>query len=165
MTRNALLTVVAVLALLAQSGRGLSAQTVDPDGWKFQGTINDYTDPASPVGAWHITGSWSVHIKGASGKADVTANIAMIRPGTGVSPHTHHVLLKNATVTTTATGWIMEGEPTITLNGGAVLAGSTVTVEVSGGAAVLPSNVKFTFQGDAAGHFTSASIDGIVAVD
>ena len=127
---------------------------------KFEGTFNDYTDPASPVGAWHLTGKWSAHLKGQSGKADFTASIAMIRPGSGASPHTHHVLLENGSVTQTATGWIIEGEPTITSNGLAAFPGSTVTVEVTGEATVLPSNVRFTFAGPATGHFTGAPIDG-----
>ena len=166
MTRNVLLITVAALAVLAQSGRDLAAQTGDGSPqWKFQGTINDYIDPGSPVGAWHLTGHWSVHIKGPSGKATFTASIAMIRPGSGASPHTHHVLLDDATVTTTATGWIVQGEPAMTSNGALAFAGSTVTVELTGEAALLPSNVKFSFQGPAAGHFTSAAIDGVVAVN
>lgn len=132
---------------------------------KYEGTFNDYTDAASAVGAWHMTGKWSVHIKGSSGKADFTASIAMIRPGSGASPHTHHVLLENGTVTQTATGWTIQGQPTITSNGLAAFAGSTVTVELTGEATVLPSNVKITFAGPAATHFTSAPIDGVVAVD
>ena len=158
MVRLALAAAIAVVTLVSVPVRAAGAD-------KFEGTINDYTDPSSAVGAWHLTGKWSVHLKGTSGKADFTASIAMIRPGSGASPHTHHVLLENAAVTQTATGWTIEGEPTITSNGAAAFAGSTVIVEVTGGAAVLPSNVRFTFGGPAVGHFSSASIDGVVAVD
>jgi hypothetical protein len=153
----------AVAAMLAIAAVSIPVRASGPD--KYEGTFNDYTDAASAVGAWHMTGKWSVHIKGTSGKADFTASIAMIRPGTGASPHTHHVLLENGTVTQTATGWTIQGEPTITSNGVAAFAGSTVTVELTGEAAVLPSNVRFTFAGPATNHFTSAPIDGVVAVD
>lgn len=156
--RMALAAVLAVVTVVSVPVRAAGTD-------KYEGTINDYTDAASPVGAWHITGKWSVHIKGTSGKADFTASIAMIRPGSGASPHTHHVLLENATVTTTATGWTIDGEPLITSNGAAAFAGSTVKVEITGDASVLPSNVRFTFAGPATGHFTTAPIDGVVAVD
>lgn len=166
MIRKVLLITVAVLAFLAQSGRDLAAQTGEGSPqWKFHGTINDYIDPTSPVGAWHMTGTWSVHIKGPSGKATFTASIAMIRPGTGVSPHTHHVLLEDATVTTTDTGWIIQGTPAMTSQGASAFGGSTVRVELTGDAALLPSHVKFSFQGGAADHFTSAPIDGVVALN
>jgi hypothetical protein len=155
------LALAAVLAVVTVVSVPVRAAGTD----KYEGTINDYTDAASAVGAWHITGKWSVHIKGTSGKADFTASIAMIRPGTGASPHTHHVLLENATVTTTATGWTIDGEPLITSNGAAAFAGSTVKVEITGDASVLPSNVRFTFAGPATGHFTASPIDGVVAID
>ena len=166
MTRNVLLITVAALAFLAQSGRDLAAQSGDGSPqWKSHGTINDYLDATSPVGAWHLTGTWSVHVKGPSGKATFTASIAMIRPGSGASAHTHHVLLEDASVTMTATGWIVQGVPAITSNGVSAFAGSTVTVEITGEAALLPSNMRFSFQGPAVTHFTSAPIDGVVAVN
>ena len=158
LVRLALATVIAVVTLVSVPVRAAGAD-------KFEGTINDYTDPASAVGAWQLTGKWSVHLKGTSGKADFTASIAMIRPGSGAAPHTHHVLLENGTVTQTATGWTIEGEPTVTSNGAAAFAGSTVKVELTGDAAVLPSNVKLTFFGPAVAHFTGSAIDGVVAVD
>ena len=156
--RLALAAVLAVVTVFSVPARAAGTD-------KFEGTINDYTDAASAVGAWHLTGKWSVHLKGTSGKADFTASIAMIRPGSGLSPHTHHVLLENATVTQLATGWSLQGQPTITSNGAAAFAGSTVTVELTGEAAVLPSNVRFTFSGPATTHFTASPIDGVVAVD
>ena len=158
LVRLALAAAIAVVTLVSVPVRAAGAD-------KFEGTINDYTDPASAVGAWHLTGKWSVHLKGTSGKADFTASIAMIRPGSGASPHTHHVLLENGTVTQTATGWIIQGEPTITSSGAAAFPGSTVTVEITGGGAVMPSNVRFNFDGPAVTHFTASPIDGVVAVD
>ena len=65
---------------------------------KFQGVLNDYTDTANNAGAWHITGTWSIFMKGKSGTADVIASIAMIRDGSGVSPHTHHLVLEDVPV-------------------------------------------------------------------
>ena len=75
------------------------------------------------------------------------------------------MLVENATVTPIATGWIIEGEATMTSNGALAFPGSTVTVELTGDAALLPSNVKFSFQGPAVTHFTSAPVDGVVAAD
>ena len=156
--RLALAAAIAVVTLVSVPVRAAGTD-------KFEGTINDYTDAASAVGAWHLTGKWSVHLKGTSGKADFTASIAMIRPGSGASPHTHHVLLENGTVTQTATGWTIAGEPLVTSNGATAFAGSTVTVEVTGGGAVLPSNVRFAFGGAAVAHFTASPIDGVVGID
>jgi hypothetical protein len=163
MHRSPVVRLALVAALAVVTSVTVPVRAAGPD--KFEGVINEYTDPASSVGLWHITGKWSVHLKGTSGKADFAASIAMIRPATGASPHTHHVLLEDATVTTTANGWNIEGEPTITTNGAPAFAGSTVKVEVTGDSVVLPSNVKFTFQGPAVGHFGAGAIDGVVAVD
>jgi len=164
MHRSTVMRLALALALAVVTTVSVPVRATGPD--KFEGTINEYTDPASAIGSWHLTGKWSVHIKGTSGKADFTASIAMVRPGSGASPHTHHVLLQDATVTTTANGWNIEGEPTITSNGaGPAFVGSTVKVELTGDTVVLPSNVKFTFQGAAVSHFGSGAIDGVVAVD
>lgn len=132
---------------------------------KFQGTLNDYTDTGNAVGAWHINGSWSVSIKGNSGKADVIASIAMIRNGSGASPHTHHIVLEDADVTPLTNGYSIRGAGTITTNGAAAFEGSFVTVTLTGSTDVLPSNVTFTFEGAAVGHFGAAPIDGVVTID
>lgn len=132
---------------------------------KFQGILNDYTDTANAAGAWHINGHWSVTIKGNSGKADVDASVAMIRNGSGVSPHTHHVVLENADVIQMSNGYSIVGTGTITTNGAAAFAGSLVTVSLTGSTDVLPSNASFTFEGAAAGHFGAAPIDGVVTFD
>ena len=131
----------------------------------IQGILNDYTDTANAAGAWHINGTWSVTIKGNSGKADVTASIAMIRNGSGVSPHTHHVVLENADVIQLSNGYSISGTGTVTTNGAAAFAGTLVTVLLTGSTDVLPSNVSFTFEGAAAGHFGAAPIDGVVKID
>ena len=163
MHRSRVIRLALAAALVVATVLSIPVRAAGPD--KFEGTINDYTDPASAVGPWHLTGKWSVHLKGTSGKADFTASIAMIRPGSGMSPHTHHVLLENGTVTQTANGWIIQGEPTITSNGLAAFPGTTVTIELTGDATVLPSNLRFTFAGPATTHFSSAPIDGVVAVE
>ena len=121
MHRSTVMRLALALALAVVTTVSVPVRATGAD--KFEGTINEYTDPASAIGSWQLTGKWSVHIKGTSGKADFTASIAMVRPGSGASPHTHHVLLQDATVTTTANGWNIEGEPTITSNGGGDTAG------------------------------------------
>ena len=90
----------------------------------FSGFINDFT--ASPAnggpsgGPWEMHGRWSLNLRGESGKGDFSADMTMSDLGTtntvvdpskppvavldptkpGNSPHTHHILLTNATVTT-----------------------------------------------------------------
>lgn len=132
---------------------------------KFQGVLNDYTDTANSAGAWHITGTWSIFMKGNSGKADVIASIAMIRDGSGSSPHTHHLVLEDVPVTQLANGYSIRGAGTITTNGAAGFGGSVVTVTLTGSTDVLPSNVSFTFEGPAAGHFGAAPVDGAVTIE
>jgi hypothetical protein len=152
---------IVVIAMPMTAGARVAA----PASQKFHGILNDYTDTANAAGAWHITGSWSVTIKGDSGKADVTASIAMIRNGTGGSPHTHHIVLEDAEVTALPNGYSITGIGTTATNGTAAFAGSVVTVTLTAGVDVQPSNVSFLFEGPAAGHFGAAPIDGVVALD
>jgi hypothetical protein len=134
-------------------------------GNKLHGQINDYTDPSNSAGAWHVSGPWSAKVAGDSGKGEFTASLGMVRVGSGASPHAHHVLLLDASVTATDTGYVLAGPATITSNGNAAMAGSIVTVELTGGGEVLPAAVRITFEGPAAGHFGTAPLDGVVAIE
>ena len=161
MTRIRLALAATMALALTADGSAQSAAAT-----RLQGTFSDFSDIANASGAWHMTGEWSVDIKGASGKADVVININMMRATSGGSPHTHHVALLNATVNETATGYTITGAAAITSNGAlAGFTGSPITVEISGSPAVVPSsNFKVTFGGGAVSHFGTDPIDGVVTL-
>ena len=140
---------------------------------RLAGTINDYS---AAGGGWHITAEWSLHVKGASGKADFSAALTMVRNDlwvllTSADPtdaelrgaHTHHVAIDDGQVTTLPNGVRVSGTATITSSG--VLAGfspSPVQIDITGGSAVPLSNIKLTFAGAAVGHFGGQPLDGVV---
>ena len=152
--------VTIALAAAGQAAAQSNAQT------KVEGVINDYTDVASASGPWHITGDWSAHLKGNSGKVDFVASIAMIRSTSGAAPHTHHIGLTDGTVTAVANGYRISGTAVITSNGTvAGFSGSQIDIEITGGTALTFSNVKITFGGAGAiGHFGDLPLDGVVTV-
>ena len=153
--------------------------------YAFAGLINDYTpSTVSPAGPWEIRGTWSLLLKGESGKADFTADLNMTRSdywvvlnpasvnndtSTGRNPHTHHIFMKDATVaiaTSTCSGVQVSGPVTVRANGGVapfdVNGPSSLSVCVTGGTYVPFSNVALTFTGPASGHFGSSPVHGIV---
>ena len=114
MTNTILLRVglAGVLALaLAAPGR---AQSSAPT--KLQGTIHDNADA---LGAnWVISGEWALTMRGESGKADFFASLTMKHNGpVPGAPHTHHISLKEATVTALANGYSITGDAAIAGNG------------------------------------------------
>jgi hypothetical protein len=166
--------VAALTALLVGSApQRVGAQSQAPT--KLTGVINDYLESS---GGWHVNGEWSVHAKGASGKADFFLSLTMLRSDlwvllTGADPtnpalrgaHTHHVGLIDGTVTGTATGWRISGPAIITSNGAAAgFSGSPIDVEITGGNALPSANFKLTFSGGATGHFGTQPLDGVVIV-
>lgn len=106
------LCVIVLLALAA--GPGTLAQAPTPQ--RLSGIISDYTPlipTLSPTGPWEMRGHWSLHIQGDSGKADFSAYMTMELSDSGVaaagknltdpasrSPHTHHILMTDASVST-----------------------------------------------------------------
>jgi len=139
----------------------------------LSGLINDYT-PASVAGPWEICGEWSLRVKGEAGKADFSAALTMVRSDLGVSDlnspaarnaHTHHITLVDGTVTPVANGFRVSGMATITANGtfpAPFGPSSTLQIDVTGGNSVTFSNIKLTFGGDAAGHFGTQAVNGVV---
>ena len=107
-TRNCI-SVSAMLLLVASAAVGVFAQTPT----HFSGLISDYT--ASPAsggpggGPWEIHGEWMIRLQGVSGRGDFAADVTMSDLGStndaidptkpGNSPHTHHIVLSNASVT------------------------------------------------------------------
>lgn len=154
---------------------GALAQT--PKQMHFRGLINDYT-PASVSGPWEVRGNWSLNVKGEADKVDFSAALTMVRSDLGVtlnsgdlnSPvarnaHTHHITLVDGTVTPLANGFRVSGTATVTGNGNyppPFGPSSTLQIDITGGNSVAFSNIKLTFGGDAAGHFGSQPINGVV---
>jgi len=150
---------------------GALAQT--PKHVNFSGLFNDYT-PASVSGPWQVCGVWSLKVKGESGKADFSAALTMVRSDLGVSDlnspaarnaHTHHITLVGGTVAPLANGFRVTGTATITGNGTyppPFGPSSTLQIDIVGGNSVAFSNIKLTFEGDAAAHFGSQPVNGVV---
>jgi len=168
----------------------------------LSGTISDFTPliPAlSPTGPWEMRGHWSLHIKGDSGKADFSAYMTMELSDSGVaaagknltdpasrSPHTHHILMTDASVSTdpgdlaacptfspSNTAKLVVTGPAnfISGNGNAApfekLGPTTLQVCISGGtdgtSEVTYSNVTVVMTGPAADkHFGPQAIHGAV---
>lgn len=154
-------TAALVTVTLALGSLGMAQAPVQRS---FGGTINDYTVDLDGNGPWHVTGEWSVRIKGESGKADVSVALSMVRAATEPrQPHTHHVWLTDGSVSSIPGGHLITGAATMTGSGNlAGFSGSPIEVRVTGGSAVPASNVSVTFLGASTGHFGTAPIDGVV---
>ena len=146
---------------LALSGHGFAQGQRD---LHYSGVVNDYTANFDGVGAWHITGEWTMSVKGDSGKGDFTVGLTMARAA--VEPrsfHTHHVTLADGAVTALPNGYRITGTAAMAGNGGfAGFTGSPVSVDITGGNAVPFSNIAITFGGGAVAHFGSGTIKGVV---
>jgi hypothetical protein len=132
---------------------------------KLEGTINDFTTDLDGGGPWIVHGPWTLEIQGASGKADFSVSISMVRSDNATrQAHTHHVGFNNGAVTPIAGGYRITGGATMTSNGSqAGFSGSEITIEVVGGNSVPFSNVRLTFAGASAVHFGTEPLDGVVA--
>jgi hypothetical protein len=187
---------------------GVSALAQAPTPVRFSGLINDYspeTINGKVVGPWEMHGKWSLDLQGASGLADFSADMTMelsdhamevaiadgVVDGTVPAsfdspetriPHTHHISMKGAMVSSdtstcpayllppliTNPGFMVTGQAHITGNGApapfskddTVL--STLHVCVNGGSDVPFSNVTLVFEAPASGHFGSQAIHGVV---
>ncbi len=144
----------------------------------FSGVFNDYT-PASTSGPWEVRGQWSLFLVGTSGTANFDAALTMGRSDIGVmqngggdlnnpagrAAHTHHISVINGTVTPLPNGFRVTGTSTVTGNGNyppPFGGNSTVQIDVIGGNTVAASNIKLSFIGDAANHFGSQPVNGVV---
>ena len=191
---------VLVLAL------GISAAAQGRSREQFRGIINDFT-PAhnaqgSPSGPWEVHGVWRLDLSWDRSTADFSAALTMENsdywllintnppadpdsPATR-TPHTHHITMKEAQVTSdpsavasgcptatykppTTTGFMITGSASVTGNGGYppfAPQGQTspLTVCVTGGTQVGFSNITLVFGTPASGHFGSQAINGAVRV-
>ncbi len=169
---------IAVLVLAV--GTGAMAQT--PNHMKFRGTIDDFTPattPATVTGPWKVQGHWSLTVKEGSDMACFSAALTMVRSDLGVTQtgggdlnnpmdrmaHTHHITLVDCKVAPIANGFEVTGAVTITANGNSPPPfgpTSTLTIDITGGNHVAFSNITLLFGEDAAGHFGSNSLHGVV---
>jgi hypothetical protein len=195
---------IAVLLLLAV-GTGVLAQNSVPR--HFSGLVNDYTPQTisgKVVGPWEMHGTWSLDLRERAGVADFSAAMTMqqsdhamdVAIANGVEtngvltsfddpetriPHTHHITMKNATISNdtstcpayappvpTNPGFMVTGMASITGNGGPAPFSkgdtllSTLQVCVNGGTDVPFSNVTLVFGSPASGHFGTQAIHGVV---
>src|SRR5687767_3549288 len=111
---------VAVLLAFALMGQA-SAQNSAPS--HLGGTIGDYVwvESGPGFGAWFVSGEWSMHVEGASGKADFTASLQGVRSDLWVlqnsmnpatanrGSHTHHVGITKGQVTSIPNGFKVSG--------------------------------------------------------
>jgi len=156
----------------------------NPQPVHFRGTINDFTPASGVAGPWEISGTWSLDMRGDSGKATFSAALTMVRSDMGVmlkgtrtsgggsldvpaqrNAHTHHLMLVNGTVSLIPNGFEVTGPITITANGKfppPFGTPSTATIGIVGGNLVATSNIKLTLAGAAAAHFGSQPINGVV---
>ncbi len=141
----------------------------------LSGFINDYSAKSvSPVGHWEVRGTWRMVIK-PSGKADFSATFTMVRSDywviaqgdpdqpEGRVPHTHHLKVEDADVTTLQNGIQVDGPAEIMANGSpAGFSPSVVHIKVTGGTSVEFSNIQLTFDSPASGHFGTDPLEGVV---
>jgi hypothetical protein len=166
----------ALLTMAAAVGAEALGQEPPPS--RVSGTFNDYVwvEAGTGAGAWHVTGDWTAHVKGSSGKVDFVASLHGVRSDLWVletnadpanpalrTPHTHHVGLLDADVSVIPNGVRLTGTAMITTNGSvAPYSGSPVQVDITGGGLIRFSNIKLIFLGAAIEHFGPQPYDGIV---
>lgn len=181
MKRNVFPVAVRVLAILAMVGSGAVAQNLNR--MTLRGVINDFT-PASTGGPWEVRGHWSLETRGKRGNGDCKANfsaaLTMERSDQGVilnghgdfngenpmdrMAHTHHIAVTGE-VTEIPGGIQVTGPVEITVNGGTPPpfgSDSTLTIQITGGNEIEFSNITLLFVRDAATHFGTLPLHGVV---
>lgn len=149
----------------------------DQAGLTLAGLFNDFT-PAGKTGPWEVRGQWSLKINVESGKANFSAALTMERSDLGItltnsdpnnpkarSAHTHHVSVVDGTVSRLSNGFRVTGPATVTGNGNfppPFGPNTSVQIDVIGGNYLVFSNIKLTFIGDAATHFGTQPVNGVV---
>ena len=183
MNRKAFEWAVRIIAVLALTiGTGVLAQDIPSH---FKGVINDFTPasmPSTVMGPWEVRGPWSLELEGNGSKGNFSAALTMERSDAGVAQtgtgdlndptlrkaHTHHITLTNGTVSLIPGGFQVSGAAVITGNGKfppPFGGNSSLVIQITGGTgphSVTYSNIAVTFEGEAATHFGSNPIHGIV---
>lgn len=174
------ISAVLVIALFLLGLSRLGAQS-QPAPRYFTGTISDYTPQNFGSGPWEIRGTWSLKLNH-DGTADFSAAVNMthddywvdlVSPGSvndntsmGRNPHTHHITLTGASVSSNVAGcsglYVSNGTLALTGNGNTMFAGSTAGICIMGGNSIAYSNMTLTFVGPATAHFGPQAIHGVV---
>jgi hypothetical protein len=132
--------VIPVLAIALALSSQSAARSVTQH--KLEGIIHHYTAVLDANGPWHMSGEWSVWIKGDSGRADFSAALSMVRSDNAArQPHTHHVTIVDGDFALTGTGFAISGAAAVTGNGNLAFT-SPVEAQVTGGSAVPYSDVS-----------------------
>lgn len=201
MNRKRLLWIVNALAALVFAA-SITTQAQAPLPYHLTGIISDYTPlipSLNPTGPWEMRGHWSLHLNRDTGKADFSAFMTMELSDSGVvaagknmtdaasrSPHTHHVLMTGAKVSTepvdlaSCPTFSPTNTPKLVVNGPAnfisgngnsapfeKLGPTRLQVCISGGtdgtSEVIYSNMTLAMMGPAADkHFGAQPIHGVV---
>lgn len=180
--------VVGVAALAA----GIAAVAEDPMPTCLTGVIHDYSPISGGTTAWEVRGPWTLKLNEENRTASFSAALTMETSVVGQSPttvaavaltqHTHHITMKNASVTyyptdcpvaptgTPAYTALMEvsGTASVFANGSAAPFGefSHLQVCIAGGPNTpnVPfSNITLVFEKPASGHFGGQAIHGVVS--
>lgn len=188
-----------VVVLIVAVGAGALAQAPAPS--HFSGLVHDYTPETIggvAVGPWVMSGTWSLDLNRKSGLAVFSAAMTMEHsdyaivdgvdtaddPGNSDAraAHTHHITMKDATVSYDTSTCPAYPAPTAITNPGFMVTGpayisgngspapfsknntvlSTLQVCVNGGTDVPFSNVTLVFGSPASGHFGTQAIHGVV---
>ncbi|MFZ0707918.1 MAG: hypothetical protein WAM71_20130 [Candidatus Korobacteraceae bacterium] len=145
---------------------------------QFSGTINAYSPQTKTTGPYEVRGSWSLTLKGNSGKADFSAALNMelsdgwvLTLGNGNfdpdarGAHTHHITLVDGEVSpfVGANGLKITGVATVTLNGNpAPVSPTPIEIDITGGNDVEFSNVQMIFGSPGSKHFGTEPLPGVV---
>jgi len=164
MRRTAWLLVLAI----ALSARFVTPASAQPVQTKYEGTLSDYVQALGAT--WLVSGSWTIELKGTSGRGSFSASLTMVNPATPENPaHTHHVTLTDGEIafdddwSDGPQRFTITGAAEITGNGGvAGYSGAPITVMLSGGNGKKYSNVSLTFGDPASGHFGTSALVGTV---
>jgi hypothetical protein len=166
-----------LLTALLLLGASIGSAAQDRGCERLSGTINAYSPQTGAIGPYEIRGHWSLNLHPYSGRADFHAALNMelldgwviTQNGGNFDPaargaHTHHITMREATVTWTATGFQLNGQATVTLNGGpAPVSPTPLQIDVTGGADVKYSNITLTFGVPGSKHFGTEPLAGVVA--
>jgi hypothetical protein len=187
------------IAAVVVLGLGTSALAQAPTPVHFRGIINDYTSAhdikGNLTGPWEMRGTWSLELNNRFSTADFSAALTMEHSDFAISQdivdaddpatrsaHTHHITMKNATLSDNTGGCPGEpagnppttprfavtgyaditgnGSPAPFSKGGTIL--SPLQVCISGGTDVQFSNITLVLGAPAAGHFGVQPIHGVV---
>jgi hypothetical protein len=160
----------------------------------FSGLINDYSPASVTGGPWEMHGQWTLDLRREwrgewTTSAEFLSDMTMSDYGTtagvadatkgGQSPHTHHIKLTTATITSnmdscptvspaTIMGFQINGTVSLITGNGSNAPfetdppSSTLQICITGGDKVSNSNITLVFGGPATTHFGPQAIHGVV---